>query len=54
MLLDVRASHNLVDLSEAARLGLKVVRRGGRMKAVNSKTMEAEGLAKNVPPMIGK
>lgn len=53
VLLDTGASHNFVDPSEAAILGLKVVRGGGKMKAVNSRTIEAEELVKDVLLKVG-
>lgn len=54
VLLNTRASHNFIDPNEDVNLGLKIVEGGEKMKAVNSATVDAKGVAKNVLLKVGK
>ena len=46
VMIDIGATHNFVFEVEAKRLGLKLEKDVGRMKAVNSKALATTGLAK--------
>ena len=52
-LVDSGATHNFVATREATRLGLKLEENTNRIKAVNSKAQNIQGVAKNVPMQIG-
>ena len=53
VMIDAGATHNFVSEVEAKRLGLKLEKDVGRMKAVNSKALATTGLAKQVCVKIG-
>uniref|UniRef100_A0A803N9B1 J domain-containing protein n=1 Tax=Chenopodium quinoa TaxID=63459 RepID=A0A803N9B1_CHEQI len=52
-MVDVEATHNFITEVIASRLGLKVVRGGGRMKNVNPEVSPIHGTAKNLKAKIG-
>ena len=47
-LVDNGATPNFVSTKEAARLGLKLARDDGKLKAVNSQAQETHGMEKNM------
>ncbi|XP_074306428.1 DNA damage-inducible protein 1-like [Silene latifolia] len=53
-MIDTRASHNFVTPDEAKRLGMKLNREGGSMKAVNSKALPIQGVAREVVIKMGE
>ena len=53
VMIDTGATHNFVSELEAKRLGLKIEKDVGRMKAVNSKALATAGVAKSVSVKIG-
>ncbi|WP_265645587.1 retropepsin-like aspartic protease, partial [Escherichia coli] len=53
VMIDTGATHNFISVMEARRLGLKLDKDPGRMKAVNSKALATTGVAKQVRVKIG-
>ena len=53
VMIDTGATHNFISEAEAKRLGLKLQKDAGRMKAVNSKALPTAGLAKQVRVQMG-
>ena len=52
MMIDTGATHNFISELEAKRLGLKLEKDEGRMKAVNSKALATTSMAKGVKVKI--
>ncbi|XP_043717547.1 uncharacterized protein LOC122665462 [Telopea speciosissima] len=52
-MVDTGATHNFVSMEEAKKLGLKVSKEGGWLKAVNSQARPIEGVARGVEMSIG-
>lgn len=52
-LVDSGATHNFVLVDEAKRLGLKIVREGGTIKAMNSGMKHIYGVSRDVKAKIG-
>ena len=50
---DIGVSHNLMNVHEAKRLGLKFANEKGTVKAVNSKAKTIKGVARGVTVKIG-
>ncbi|XP_068667704.1 uncharacterized protein [Aristolochia californica] len=53
-MVDTGATHNFLSEEEARRLRIRGEKDGSKMKAVNSAAREVQGIAKNVPVVIGK
>ena len=53
VMVDTGATYNFISEAEAKRLGLKLQKDAGRMKAVNSKALPTAGLAKQVCVRMG-
>lgn len=52
-MIDIDATHNFDSMEEAKRLGLKLTKEKGDLKAVNSLAKPIEGVASNVVMLIG-
>ncbi|XP_068657943.1 uncharacterized protein [Aristolochia californica] len=53
-MVDTGTTHNFLSEEEARRLRIRGEKDGSKMKAVNSAACEVQGIAKNVPVVIGK
>ena len=53
IMVDTGATHNFISEGEARKLGLKLEKDSGRMKAVNSKAFTTAGVAKQVVVKLG-
>ncbi|XP_068636916.1 uncharacterized protein [Aristolochia californica] len=53
-MVDTSATHNFLLEEEARRLRIRGEKDGSKMKAINSAAREVQGIARNVPVVIGK
>lgn len=53
VMIDTGTTHNFVSETEAGRLGLKIEKDVGHMKAVNSMALSTLGLSRGVPIKLG-
>ena len=53
VMVDTGATHNFISKVEGKRLGLKLEKNSGRMKAINLKALPTMGMAKKIPLKLG-